>query len=281
MTLIEFVAGKRRPRGNEFKGALQILAAMIGRDYGADNYKPLSRKKRDQLKQKIKARIPQGYYDPKPELTEPLTRYQCAVNRKVAKYLESRGIPFELARQFGVGYAKYNDWEHFNEKKEPVRQWVQGRVVFPVYNDKGELMNLYGRALEDGTRDCPKGWKHDFLPGTKGIGNQKDLKKSNIHIVEGMFDLLSIKAARPTANVSAVFGVHGFDWDLVDAKYICFCFDADVAGGKWKEIADEGLKREKKVYWLDTASYAGCGDLNETLKARGKIDFKYNQYKGE
>lgn len=278
MTLIDFVAGTRKARGNDFKRSIQILAGMIGRDYSDEQYKPLPKERRKQLQRKIEAKIPEGYYDPKPELEPSLKRYQKKVDRKVVTYLNNRGIPYELANEFGVGFAKFKDWCHFNDKGECVRQWIQGRVVFPVYNDKGQLMNLYGRALEDGSRECPKAWKHDFLPGTKGIGNQKDLKKTNVHIVEGYFDLLSIKAARPTANVSAVFGVHGFDWDLVDAKYVCFCFDDDVAGGKWKKIADEGLQRGKEIYWLDKASYGGYNDLNAVWKAKGKINFRYKKY---
>lgn len=277
MTLIDFVAGRRKARGNDFKRSISILSGLIGQNYD-DDYKPLSRERRIALKKKIEAHVPKDYYEPKPFLKKPLLRYQRSINREVILYLKSRGIPLELAKQHGVGFAKFKDWCHFNEEKKMVRQWIKGRVVFPVYNDKGQLMNLYGRALEDENQKCPKAWKHDFLPGTKGIGNQKDLKKSNVHIVEGYFDLLAIKAARPTANVSAVFGVYGFNWDLVDAQYICFCFDRDVAGDKWKQIADEGLKRGKEIYWLDASTYEGFDDLNELWAKKGRINFKYNKY---
>ncbi len=282
MSLIDFVAGTRKARGQSFQNAVSALAGLIGRTYDpGQKYVPFTINRREELQKKIKARVPADYYNPKPHLEKVLQTLQRKTNRKMFEYLKSRGISYELAKKFGVGFAPWNQWPHYNEAGDPVRQWIQGRVVFPVRNDRGELMNLYGRALEDGTRELPKEWKHDFLPGAKGIGNQQDLRQNAVHVVEGYMDLLAIKAADPKKHAAAVFGVHGFNWDLVTAQDVCFAFDPDVAGEAWRDIAKDGLEKGKNIWWLDKETYAGFGDLNEVWAKMGKINFSYKRYYGK
>lgn len=280
MSLIDFVAGSRKARGKTFQMALKNLAGLIGKDYEANcgDYVPLTVRRKEQLKAKIQAKIPANYYSPKPELEKDLAKLRLNVNRTVIDYLKTRGIPYQLAKSFEVGFAPWKQWPHVNDEGKYVRQWIKGRVVFPVRNHKGELMNLYGRALEDGTKECPKEWRHDFLPGTKGVGNQKDLLKNKVHLVEGYFDLLSAKAARPNIDVAAIFGVHGFDWDLVKAEHVCFCFDLDVAGEQWRELADAGIEKGKNIYHLNPSTYEGFKDLNEVWKNKKRINFQYLKY---
>lgn len=47
-----------------------------------------------------------------------------------ARYLAERGIPLSLAQQFQVGYAPNGTWPHWKDGR-PVRQWREGRIVFP------------------------------------------------------------------------------------------------------------------------------------------------------
>ena len=60
-------------------------------------------------------------------------------------YLVSRGVTAEVAQYFGVGYFSR-------------RGTMQGRVVFPIHNEHGELLAYAGRSV-DGTEP-----KYDFPP---------------------------------------------------------------------------------------------------------------------
>jgi DNA primase len=97
-------------------------------------------------------------------------------------YLDSRGITKETAETFGVGL--------FAGKGS-----MQGRVVIPIHNGKGELLAYAGRAI-DNTEPRYK------LPA----GFHKSLELYNLHraiatgqrgliVVEGFFDCMKVSQA--------------------------------------------------------------------------------------
>jgi len=206
----------------------------------------------------------------RPELEKVLQELQAALPGSLGEeYLKRRGIPLELARACGVGYAACGRWPHL-AKGRPVRQWKWGRLVFPHTNPAGEVVNLYGRAVGSNEK-VPKEERHDHLPGVKGVFNAKALTSDTVFICEGVFDALSLMAAGYHDAV-AIFGVDGLRWEWVKAKRIVFCLDQDEAGERWRDLAWEGVLLGKEVYFLPKEAYSGHKDLNEAWMATGRLD---------
>lgn len=204
-----------------------------------------------------------------PELFGLLAQLQQALPGSLGeKYLGKRRIPLKLAQSFGAGYAAYGKWPHTKDGK-PVRQWKWGRVVFPHTNLAGGVVNLYGRAVENGD-PVPKELQHDHLPLSKGVFNAKALLAETVFICEGVFNALSLIAAG-YRDACAIFGVYGLRWDWVKAKRIVFCMDQDKAGEHWREFAWEGIMRDFEIYWLPAEVYQGYKDLNEVWMSTGKL----------
>lgn len=214
-----------------------------------------------------------GSQEPKtrPDLAALLTELQQALPGSWGEeYLRRRGIPLELARAHGVGYAAAGKWPHLKDGR-PVRQWRWGRLVFPHTNPAGEVINLYGRAV--GSNDkVPKTERHDHLPGPKGVFNARALNAETVIICEGVFDALSLMAAG-YPNSCAIFGVDGLRWEWVRAKRLVFALDQDPAGQQqWRQLAQEAILRGHEVYYLPESVYGGYKDLNEAWVATGRLE---------
>ena len=215
---------------------------------------------------------------PEPKPSESLAKiqkelYKALPNSIGEEYLKQRGISLQLAQAYGGGYAAFGKWPHFVNGK-PVRQWQQGRVTFPHTNPKGEIVNLYGRAV--GT-DVPKEERHDHLPGPKGVFNAPALNAETVFICEGVFDALSLIAAGYT-NAVAIFGVNGLRWEWVKAKKVVFCLDQDQAGQQWRDLAWYAtVVLGKEAFFLSPDVYRGCKDLNEVWAKYRTLDIGFSE----
>jgi hypothetical protein len=179
------------------------------------------------------------------------------------RYLQWRGIPLEIAKEYGLGYCPLGKW--------PINKmnWKHGRVTFPHTDPAGNVVNIYSRAV--GAEKVPKKLKHSHLPGLKGVFNARALLEETVFICEGPFDALSLICAG-YSNACAIFGAKGLRWEWTRAKTFVFCMDQDSTGIQaWRELAMEAKLRGKQVYWLDEEVYQGCKDLNEVWVNTGLI----------
>ncbi|MCH9771051.1 MAG: DNA primase, partial [Betaproteobacteria bacterium] len=88
------------------------------------------------------------------------------------KYLKSRGLTGEIAKQFSIGFAP-GGWNNLNEvfkdydndvliksglinKNEKGKRYdrFRNRIMFPIYNAKGQLVGFGGRVIDE--KDSPK-----------------------------------------------------------------------------------------------------------------------------
>lgn len=112
----------------------------------------------------------------------PALRFELTNVNTAHPYLEERGIQRATAAEFGVGFY-------------PGSGLMQGRIVIPIHNPRGELVAYAGGAVSGG------GPKYK-LP----IGFRKSLEIFNVHrattagsdtvvVVEGYFDCLRVHQA--------------------------------------------------------------------------------------
>jgi DNA primase len=99
-------------------------------------------------------------------------------------YLESRGVGEELAMTFGIGYFGG-------------RGSMSGRIVFPIYNEQGELVAYAGRAIDESEPryKFPVGFHKslELYNLDRVIGESNGRRR--IVVVEGFFDCLKVCAA--------------------------------------------------------------------------------------
>ena len=185
-----------------------------------------------------------------------LNDYQTALKGSSGEnYLSLRGISYELASCYGVGYAAPGHWVQDQYGIE----W--GRVVFPHTDPKGHLINFYARAIEF-SEPAPKNIRHRHLSGNKGYFNSLVLSKGHgpLFVCEGAFDALALIAAGFERTI-AIYGVHGWRWEWFrGVREIVFALDADQAGGRWRELARTACLKGKRVHFLPEDCYGGEKD---------------------
>lgn len=190
---------------------------------------------------------------------------------KVLDYLRKRGLTDETIKHFSVGFAPDSYdllYRHLLEKKfekndilkttlcmarestsQDVLDRFRLRLMFPIENDRGEVVAFGGRALKKGEE--PKYLNSaDYVLYTKGhilynfAGAKNEIKQSDEALfVEGYFDAaMSWQAV--VKNVVATCGTALTEDQLKlvkrYTKRVVFAFDADNAG-------QEALMRSIKI----------------------------------
>jgi DNA primase len=127
------------------------------------------------------------------------------------------------------------------------RELLHDCVVFPLFDDQGNVVNLYGRRLVDGEVN------HLYLPGPKaGLWNYQVAKRSkSLLLTESVIDALTL-IDRGLHDVMPCYGVHGLTDELLahlekcDVNEVTLCFDGDDAGKRGMEKVSAQLK-EKNI----------------------------------
>ncbi len=126
------------------------------------------------------------------------------------------------ARLQGLGILRESGHEHFN-----------GCLVVPVFDDAGNVSEIYGRKIGDKV-DGPA---HLYLPGPHaGVWNAQGLQgQEEVILTEALIDAMTFWCAG-FHNVTAAYGVEGFTEDhLATFKHcgvrrVLIAFDRDEAG---------------------------------------------------
>ena len=196
---------------------------------------------------------------------------------KAISYLKQRGISGEMAQKFGIGYAP-EGWQNLGDafddytinalqlaglviKNEQGRLYdrFRDRIMFPIMNQKGEVIAFGGRVLGEGepkylnSPETPlfeKGREVFGLPQARAALRDKD----TAIVVEGYMDVVALAQHR-IGNVVATLGtattsVH-VQKLLRQVDHIAFCFDGDAAGRKaaWRALENslEVLPEKKSI----------------------------------
>jgi len=146
-----------------------------------------------------------------------------------------------------VGLYRESGHEHFN-----------GSLVVPVFDEQGNVIEVYGRKLLDNLRTGTP--KHLYLPADKrssarrGIFNREALQHKEIILCEAILDALTFWCAG-FRNVTTAYGIEGFTDEMLEAfkqsgiERILIAYDRDEPGERAAEKLAERLIAEGFECW--------------------------------
>ncbi len=192
-----------------------------------------------------------------------LTHAQTALltSARAHAYLRKRGIPLDVARATGLGFAPRSTWPHRRGKSQP-------RIVAPLTAPDGTLLSLHGRA----TVLCDKRLRHDILPGAGGLFHVRSLSEDSVILCEGIFDTLACLAAGRPAIGMCGLSLREAWWAQIPAPRIILALDSDRAGQHRRRALEiSATKAGKQVSILEPDHLEGYKDLNQYWVARQSL----------
>ena len=177
---------------------------------------------------------------------------------KAVEYLESRGIPAEIAKRYRITTQKNND----------------NILIFPFYDEQGVLQFVKYRKTDFDKRfDNNKEWcEKDTKPILFGMEQCVDFTR--LVITEGQLDSLSLAAAGIKNAVSVPTGAMGFTWlancwDWIN-KFDEIVVFGDCEKGKITLIETLEKRLQMKVKCVRIEDYLCEKDANDILRKYGK-----------
>ncbi|MBP9825311.1 MAG: toprim domain-containing protein, partial [Thermoanaerobaculia bacterium] len=203
-------------------------------------------------------------------------------------YLASRGLVHpELIDRFRLGFANRTlgyrlpikatkaggelrgRLQRLGVLRESGHEHLNGRIVIPVFDAEGNVVELYGRSitpnLRTGTPD------HIYLPGPRrGLFNLEALRASKeVILCEALLDALTFWCAG-FRNVTSAYGVQGFTESHFEAfeayriERVLIAYDRDDAGDRAAE--ELAKKLEAKGIVCYRVQFPRGMDANEYAK---------------
>ena len=155
-------------------------------------------------------------------------------------------------------------------RKDSYHSFFDGCIVFPIYNEKGEIVNLYGRSIDDSSTQLTvksKASKHHYLPGKhQGLYPKYPKPEAEILLLtECIIDaatLIQIPEIKSKCEIISCYGTNNFTEEhraaiknLQQLKEVIFFFDGDKAGREAVETHSKIIKEIKpniKVSYIET-----------------------------
>ncbi len=158
-----------------------------------------------------------------------LSRLSFALRLQWHSYLEQRGIRWSTAAWFGAGYYGGSGF-------------LRGRMVFPIHNERGELVAYAGRTM-DGQEPrylFPPGFRKSQVVFNLHRAVESAARQGGVAIVvEGFFDCLKVHQAG-YGNVVALMGASVSDRqaELLDTYFrkLVVMLDGDEAGWRASRV---------------------------------------------
>ena len=175
-----------------------------------------------------------------------IDRFQLGyANRTLAYHLPAKALKAGAAmrgRLQAVGLLRASGHEHFT-----------GSVVVPVLDERGRVVEVYGRKIRDDLREGTP--LHCYLPGPlRGVWNLEGLRGApDVILCEALIDAMTFWRAG-YHHVTASYGVHGFTADH------CAVFT---------QLRAQGLERVLIAYDRDEAGDRGADAVARTLAELG------------
>ena len=196
-------------------------------------------------------------------------QHTFAEHQAGADYLKNiRGIHHNQSlKDFGTGYvngtlpdilpeddAVLSSLKKIGILNKNGRESFYNCVVFPLYDVKGAIVNLYGRSIDE-----ENGIPHLYLPGKRRglvkLARGMAKRTQTVLLTESVIDALTLYD-QGFKNVVPIYGVNGLIDDHLSLfnrngtsgiKEAYLVFDADVAGKNAAESISRQLKEKKIV----------------------------------
>jgi len=270
--------------GLDFREAFDSLAALAGVTTKATKTKKPEKKREEIPVERAAALL---------ERTLSIYEKNFTESPEAKAYLESRGITdTELFTKHRIGFSNGKLTKMLpnsgNIRKELnavgilldcttkratlKRERFAGCVVFPVFDEEGQITTVYGRSIGKGAG------RHLYLPErSTGIWNAQAIKNyAEIILVESVIDALSVMAAGFN-NVIAVQGTNGVkdsdieSWRDNGITNAVLLFDGDKAGLE----AVGRLKKKMTDFTLEIKTLPDKHDPNSYLQEHGAEALKH------
>ncbi|MFW8566463.1 DNA primase [Orrella sp. 11846] len=244
--------------GASFPQAVQTLSHRLGLSV------PESPRSANQREQWAQRRDERKVHTQALELAHEFYKKQLRTSEDAINYLKGRGVTGAIAARFGLGWVpddrralsrvatNYDEavWVEAGlvvEREDGTRyDRFRGRVMFPIHNQKGELIGFGGRLIAKGE---PKYLNSpETILFSKGHelyglweGRQAISREREAIVVEGYMDVVGL-AQQGVENVVATLGTATTPDHLRKlvrlTDRIVFSFDGDAAGRKaaWRAL---------------------------------------------
>jgi len=240
----------------------------FGCDAGGDIIRYIMLKDNSAFGDAVKSILPDyGKYEtdiPKTKIIQSVAEHYHEVlktNKKAQDYLQSRGLHDpEIIKEYKIGFCDGSLPKDMNLRQSLFdlgiltagnREHFHNCITFPIHDEKGRIISLYGRNINKSL--------HLYLKGPhQGIFNYKRAKTSKeIYIAESIIDALSLIKLGFKSTI-ALFGANGFTDDhnellkYSDIDKVTLCLDNDTRGQKAQENLIAKVPQSiKHVYRMD------------------------------
>jgi DNA primase catalytic core len=206
-----------------------------------------------------------------PQAMQYLQQRKCFHPEAVTKFrlgYANRTLGYRLPGTIEAGKKLKAQLQKIGILRESGHEHLSGCVVVPVWDEQGNVGELYGRRITKPIREAND---HLYLPGPHGgVWNAPELQRSRTWLLcEAALDALTLWCAG-FPNVTWTYGVNGFSpdhWRLVRTvrpDRVVVCFDNDEAGNKAANELAQKLEAEGIEVWR--AEPPPQSDINDVAR---------------
>ncbi len=174
---------------------------------------------------------------------------------KAIEYLKKRNIGIDLIKKYNIGYAIVGDYK--------------GRIIFPSYDSYGEINYYVGRSYDKYNK---LKYKNPEVSKMEIIFNENRVNwDSNIYLVEGVFDHISIPNSIPMLGKVLNDILHKKLIEKAGSKIIIVLdYDAKKDAHKlYKKLNSSKLRN--KILIVDMPKGFDIADVHQKLGNKGVI----------
>ncbi|WP_037586549.1 DNA primase [Stenoxybacter acetivorans] len=225
---------------------------------------------------------------------------QLAQSAQAQHYLQRRGLNEEIIEQYQLGYAP-DDWQALSHPFQPYPSQAlidsglvlekdgrhydrfRGRIMFPIRNQRGQVLGFGARVLDKGEPkylNSPETPLFDKGRNLYGLYEARATIKSaeRVLVVEGYMDVAALAqfgVGYAVASLGTSVTADHIQLLMRQSDNVYFCFDGDAAGRKAARRTVENvlpqLKDDKKLFFLFLPSQH---DPDSFIREHGKAVFE-------
>ncbi|QEY25732.1 DNA primase [Neisseria zalophi] len=281
-------------QGLSFTEAVQYLADRVGMTV------PRTAGRQENPQERAERKKKQQTLEETTEAAAVFYAGRLKQDTRANQYLAKRGLSAEIIEHYGLGYAP-DSWQPLAQVFQPYPNTplvesgmviekdgkyydrFRDRIMFPIRNQRGQVIGFGGRVLDKGepkylnSPETPLFDKGKNLYGLhEGRAAIKDAQR--ILVVEGYMDVVALAQFGIGYSVAALGTATTADHVKIlmrQTDSIYFCFDGDRAGRKaaWRALENSlpQLKDDKALHFLFLPEEH---DPDSYIRAYGKAQFE-------